>query len=326
MMPLVDENRSVVKTALRFMETYHYPQLEALVGKQAYTTTAIGFTIAPKINSFGRLPEIVNPNNLVKFFMKDCDQKRIIATGNVATDINSKRQSMTNEAYKEALTVPHEDCLFYENENVHEGLVGLIAGKYASDYERPAFVMHHDVDNHLYKGSARGVNGFNIYKFLKAHEDLFLRYGGHAMAGGFSVDEEHFEALREALYSDVADRTFSNEKAVIPIDFSDLSLDSVASLEDLQPFGEGNEQPLFLLNNGQFETVRQLSNGKHLRFDHQLVSCRLSALYFNKGDEYNALKGGNITPVGTLSINDFRGYKSVNMIIRDLADPDKDTF
>ncbi len=324
MMPLVDENRSVVQTALRFMEKYHFPQIEALGSKQ-YTPTAIGFTIAPKINAFGRLPEIVNPNNLVKFFMKDCDQKRIMATAKVAVDINTKRQNLTSSAYEEALQTPHDDCLFYSSDTVHEGIVGLIAGKYTNEFERPAFVMHHDVNKHIYKGSARGVNGFNIYEFLTNHEDLFLTFGGHAMAGGFSLDEDHYEAFHDALLKEVEGKDFQNETTVIPIELSDLSLESVASLKGLEPFGEGNEEPLFVLNDTQFENVRQLSEGKHLRFDKQLVSCRFSALYFNKGDAYDQLKDGKMSPIGTLSINEFRGYKSVNMIIKDLLD-ENDTF
>lgn len=320
MMPLIDENRSLVRRGLDFMKKNHYPQLEALIGKQEYSASAIGFTIAPKINSFGRMPEIVNPNNLVKFFMKDCDPTFMYAVGKNAKEINSRRQSLTNTQYTEALKSEHDYCLYYSSKDVHEGIVGLIAGKYAREFEQPALVMHYDEEKKIYKGSARGVTGFNIYKFFSRHKDLLIQYGGHAMAGGFSVDEEHYEALHQALLDDIDGRHFVNEEFVIPISFSDLSLDHVASIEALAPFGQGNEEPLFILQHVTFDEVRQLSGGKHLRFDRQLDDCRFSALYFFKGDLYEQVRNRPVTLVGTLNINEFHGYKSVNMIVSDLLD------
>lgn len=319
MMPLFDENRCLVRRGLDFMKAKHYPQLDLLLGNQDYSTTAIGFTIAPKINAFGRLPEMVNPNNLVKYFQKDASMQFMQTLCEFAKKINSRRQSLTNTQYETALESEHEHCLYYASSDVHEGIVGLIAGKYTRSFEQPALVMHYDEEHHTYKGSARGVSGFNIYKFFKRHEDLLIQFGGHAMAGGFSVDDEHFEALHEALLTDIDGRDFSNEQNVIAITLDDLSLENVASLSLLEPYGQSNEEPKFLLKDTSFDSLRQLSEGKHLRFDRQLNDVRFAALYFFKGDQYENYLDRPLSLVGSLSINEYKGYKSINMIIDEIV-------
>lgn len=322
MMPLIDENRTLVKQALTLMKKNHYPQLDGLLGRQEYSTSSIGFTIAPKINSFGRLPEIVNPNNLVHYFLQNCDKRFMYAVTVNAKEINSKRQSLTQTQYHQALKDEHQQCLYYSSKDVHEGIVGLIAGKYAREFEQPALVMHYDEEKKMYKGSARGVTGFNIYKFFTRHKDLVTQFGGHAMAGGFSVDADHYELLHQALLDDIHGRHFENAEYVIPVTFNDLSLENVSSLDLLAPYGHGNEEPLFILRDVVFDNVRQLSDGKHLRFDRQLDHCRFSALYFFKGELYEQVKDQPVTLIGTLTINEFRGYQSVNMMVKDLmTDP-----
>ena len=142
MMPLLDENRSLVKRGLQFMKQYKYPALELLKGSRDYDVTTVGFTIAPRINAFGRLPELVNPVCLVKYFLKGTNPAYLEKVSNYASKVNSKRQSMTTSLYKEAVTDTTSPCLFYGSEDMHEGLVGLVAGKYAREYEQPAFVKY----------------------------------------------------------------------------------------------------------------------------------------------------------------------------------------
>ena len=103
MMPLLDENRSLVKKALIFMKEEKYPSLELLLGnQQTYSTTSIGFVIAPKINSFGRLPEFCSPNVLVKYFLKNAPRDFMVKVSQMAISLNTKRQTMTNQQYEMA--------------------------------------------------------------------------------------------------------------------------------------------------------------------------------------------------------------------------------
>ncbi|MBO6046643.1 MAG: DHH family phosphoesterase, partial [Erysipelotrichaceae bacterium] len=290
MMPLIDENRSVVVHGLRFMREGQYPQLSLLMGdNQDYSVSTIGYSIAPKINSFGRLPEYVNPNNVVRYFLKDAPQQLLTQLSSKAIEINNTRQSMTRSQYQLALEQPHDEFLYYGDESLHEGIIGLIAGRYSHEFYRPAFVMHYDEDKHLYKGSARGVQGFSIKDFFVENSDLLENYGGHELAGGFSVSRRHYSQLERRIKHAITNKSFEETKTVIEITPDDLSIDSVESLNLLAPFGQGNEAPVFKIDDIHVDQLRQLSGGKHLRIDCSGDNVRFAALYFAHGDLYDEL-------------------------------------
>ena len=321
MMPLLDENRSLVKKALTFMKSEKYPSLELLLGdQQSYTTTTIGFTIAPKINSFGRLPELCNPNILVKYFLKDAPRDLMMKVAQMATQINSKRQALTNEQYTLASEKMNDEFLYWASEDVHEGLVGLIAGKYTRQYERPSFVMHYDKQLGIYKGSARSVDGFSLHEFFTAHSEQFVAFGGHSLAGRFSIDEDHFESFYHCIEENLKDVELHATTNALLIDENDLSIENIESLAMLEPFGMGNEEPLYLLKDVPVMKFYQLSGGKHLKMDIDFPRTKMTALYFQQGQLFDELKDKKyISIVGTLSVNEFRNQKSINFIIKDIV-------
>lgn len=320
MMPLLDENRSLVKKALTFMKEQKYSSLELLLGdQQNYTTTTIGFTIAPKINSFGRLPELCHPNVLVKYFLKNAPTELMGKVAQLATQINTKRQSLTNEQYALAHPNMNDGFLYWASEDVHEGLVGLIAGKYTRTYERPSFVMHYDKKAGIYKGSARSVDGFSLHEFFTSHSEHFVAYGGHSLAGGFTIDEKHFESVYHCIEENLKDVKLQSTTSVLLIDEDDLSIENIESLSLLEPFGMSNEEPLYLLKDAPIEKLYQLSQGKHLKLDILFSRVKLSALYFQHGDLFEQLQNQKtVNLIGTLSINEFRNQKSINFIIKDM--------
>lgn len=320
MMPLLDENRSLVKKALIFMKEEKYTSLELLLGdQQTYSTTTLGFTIAPKINSFGRLPELCNPNVLVKYFLKNAPQELMMKVSQLAIQINTKRQSLTNQQYALASQEASQQFLYWASEDVHEGLVGLIAGKYTRQYEKPSFVMHYDKQLGIYKGSARSVDGFSLHEFFTAHSEQFVTFGGHALAGGFSIDEEHFDSFYHCIEENLKDVQLCSTANALLIDENDLSIENIESLSLLEPFGMCNEEPVYLLKNLPISKVYQLSDGKHLKIDIELKNAKLSALYFQQGQLFHQIKDlKTVNLVGTLSINEFRNQKSMNFIIKDI--------
>lgn len=323
MMPLVDENKSLVARGLQFMSEGKYLQLELLLGEnQKYNTTSIGFNIAPKINSFGRLPELVNPNHLVRYFLKNVDQKFAIQIAGYAKRINSKRQSLTNEQYKAILeNTSQEEFLYCYDQEVHEGIVGLIAGKYTHEFQKPSFVMKYDENNGVYRGSARSVENIPLNQIFDDLKDYFVQYGGHALAGGFQVSKGNVLKLKDALQNYLTTHTFSNEKSIqgIQIDLNELSLPAVKELELLEPYGQCNEEMKFVIQDITQFTSRSLSNGKHLRFDIPLSKGNLQALYFNCSNKIDELKQKKtISLIGTLKINKYLNTESINMIIEDM--------
>lgn len=323
MMPLVDENKSLVSRGLQFMNEEKYFQLELLIGEnQKYNTTTLGFNIAPKINSFGRLPELVNPNHLVKYFLKDVDQKFAIQISQYAKKINSKRQSLTNEQYKNILeNSPKDEFLYSYNQEVHEGIVGLIAGKYTHEFQKPSFVMKYDEKNEVYRGSARSIESIPLNQIFDDLKEHFVQYGGHALAGGFQVAKDEVLTLKEALHTYLISHTFSDEKHLegIEIGLNELTLPAVRELELLEPYGQCNEEMKFILKDITNFTSRVLSDGKHLRFDIPLNKGNLQALYFNCSKEIEQLQQKKtISLIGTLKINKYLNTESINMIIEDM--------
>lgn len=322
MMPLVDENRSLVKRALQFMEEEKYLQIELLLGEnQKYNVTNIGFIIAPKINSFGRLPEMVNPNHLVKYFLKDVDQKYAIQISQAAKSINSKRQELTTSQYNNILkNIAADDFLYVYDQEVHEGIVGLIAGKYTRQFQRPSFVMSYDKNNDYYKGSARSIETIPLNRIFDSLKDDMLQYGGHALAGGFTVSKDHLLKFKEDIqeYLKTTDLIESSLQPLL-IDQDDISILSIKELERLEPFGQGNEEVLFLLENLSVQDVRILSGGKHLRYDILLPNGKMQALLFNCQSQLEKLKDKKvISVVGKLKINKYLNNESINMIIEDI--------
>lgn len=322
MMPLVDENRSLVKRALQFMEEEKYLQIELLLGEnQKYNVTNIGFIIAPKINSFGRLPEMVNPNHLVKYFLKDVDQKYAIQISQAAKSINSKRQELTTSQYNNILkNIAADDFLYVYDQEVHEGIVGLIAGKYTRQFQRPSFVMSYDKNNDYYKGSARSIETIPLNRIFDSLKDDMLQYGGHALAGGFTVSKDHLLKFKEDIqeYLKTTDLIESSLQPLL-IDQDDISILSIKELERLEPFGQGNEEVLFLLENLSVQDVRILSGGKHLRYDILLPYGKMQALLFNCQSQLEKLKDKKvISVVGKLKINKYLNNESINMIIEDI--------
>ena len=318
MMPLIDENRSLVKKALSFMKEEKYEALELLLGDNQYNSQSIGFVIAPKINSFGRLPELCQPNILVKYFLKDCQKELRMKIASLASTINNKRQSMTNKTYND-LSIKDDDLfLYYGSADIHEGLVGLIAGKYTRQYEKPSFVMKFDSESGIYKGSARSVEGFSLHEFFNRHKDCLLTYGGHSLAGGFSLHKSEYDHFFKLIENELMGKQLTSLCDVLLIDEYDLSVQSIESLSYLEPFGMNNEEPLFYIKHLNIKQIITLSEGKHIKFSFDLPYGRLDALLFNKGHLFESLKDRQmIDLIGHIHVNEYRNMKSMTMIVSD---------
>lgn len=322
MMPLVDENRSLVKRALQFMSEEKFLPLELLLGdNQTYSTQSLGFIIAPKINSFGRLCEIINPNHVVRYFLRKTDVTFLHKLANQAIKINSKRQQLTKRQYEAVLKVTDSSDLFlYCHEvDIHQGIVGLVAGKYTREFYRPSFVMHYDQKHEVYKGSARGITELPLTEIFEHVQDVLVTYGGHALAGGFSVTKENQPLLKqkiEAYITDTLDAMPTKCCNALYIEQDDITKENIVSLDVLQPLGNGNEEIPFYIEKLIVDNVYTLSEGKHLKFDLHTNTVKLQALFFNRGELLSKYKNSDhISLIGKLNINHYRNVESINIII-----------
>ncbi len=139
------------------------------------------------------------------------------------------------------------------------------------------------------------------------------------MAGGFTLDEEHFHSFHQCIQESLKDIELYSSSSVIQIDEMDLSVANIQSLSALEPFGMGNEEPLYLLKNVPVSKVYTLSDGKHLKMDIEYKNVKLFGLFFNHGEKAEEIKQQqNVDLIGTLSINEYRNQKSINIIIKDM--------
>lgn len=330
-MPMIDENRTLVKYALKTMQEKKYLNFELLLGEnQKYSTTSLGFTLVPKINSIGRMVDGLNPSKCVTYFRHsmahDATEREFkLQFANLATKINQSRQKLTTSQYaraKENMNT-QEDVLFCYDKDFHEGLIGLVAGKLTKTYYRPSFVMHLDEQKGILKGSARSIVGINLYELLSANKDDLLVFGGHELAGGFSLEKDKlpdFEAhVKEYVDQLRTPELFIEKSQAILLEDSDISLENVRELENLQPFGQGNEEPTFVLKLKNPSKIETLSDQKHLKLTFELSHTRLSCLWFNRGEIYNQVcMQKEFELYGQISINQFRNFENIQLILQDL--------
>ncbi len=324
MMPLVDENRAVVKYGLHFLKEGKYPQITKLLGtNQEISAQAIGFTIAPKINAFGRLCEIVSPNKLVPYFVRGASDEYLNKIAQDAIKINNKRQSMTTSQYQDVIKgIENDNYLYCYQKEIHEGLIGLVAGKYTREYHKPSFVMTYNENLEVYKGSARSIIELPLLDIFKSVDEYLEGYGGHALAGGFSVTKDNVNKLQEALSNHI-DKALEDlpviEIPVLKIALDDLTIPAVKSLALLEPFGNGHEPILFYLENLVVNSAMSLKDGKHIKFQAVLNGVNIDVLYFNVSEpieELLQLKSINV--VGELSTQTFMNKESINIKLTEL--------
>lgn len=312
-MPIIDENRALVKKAIEFMNENDYPTISLLKDSNApINPTLLNFQVIPKINSLGRLPEIISPNKLVRYFALLENQSYCIDLAQKVKDVNSKRKEMTQRYYDQIMAQADEgDFLFFASKKLHQGISGLIASRYTNTYNQPSFVMTYDEQSQMFKGSARSVAGINITKAFGYCDDLLDHYGGHDLAGGFSLKQENLKEFRLRLEKYIKEEQFTAPiKDVIKVTSQELTIENILDLEKLEPFGPGFENVDFYFENIAFTNLITLSNGQHLKFKAGTIDC----LFFNHGHLITQLSNLNsISFAGKLTINEFRNKKSINV-------------
>ena len=331
MMPMKNENRTLVKRALEVMSQQKYMSFELLLGENGnYNITTLGFQLAPKINAVGRLVDGLNPNKCVTYFRHDdsySDKERAfkLQFATMCQQLNTQRQKMTTTQYELAKKNMQDlsGAIVSASEEFHEGLVGLVAGRITNEFYQPSFIVSYDKESEIYKGSARSIAGLDLHQLLEFLKDDTIVFGGHERAGGFSISKEKWPLflnhLDEYMALHINEDILIEKKYAIEIESHDLSIGNVKELEMLQPFGMDNEEPTFYLKLARPSSIETLSNGKHLKMIFDLEKTKLQVLYFNKGELYHSLLEKNEYELyGQLSINKFRNFEIIQLILKDI--------
>lgn len=314
-MPLVSYNRILVKETLRLLNQKRFNKIIDLIGmKNEYNEDDLQIAVIPKINAICRL---INDNrrlNIVKYFVQhkpdeDASLLRWIES------VNKKRK----ELVQNSKNIEIDDSLnVILVENVYgEGINGLIANSLLAKYNKPVFVISRENENkNLFKGSARAFDGFNVVEALNKEKDLLVAYGGHEGAGGFTIDEKHLEEFKNDLnnYSKVQ-RMKKKDFKFIEINKDELTLENYDIYRSFGPFGEKNERANFKVSKLSFEDFRISNNGEHLIMR---TNDSASIVYFNFDKKVINLNSFDV--IGKLSINEFRGNKTVQLIVSEIVE------
>ncbi len=324
--PLLDENRLLVKYALDALNSGRCcigmrMLLEALPNaRKPYSVYTIGFGVAPRLNASGRMGDASLGVEL--FMTEDCDEAaRIIAELNRLNELRqAEEQSILDEAVEmvEKLDISDKHAILLASENWNSGVIGIAASRLAEMFHRPTilFSLH---DNAL-KGSARSIDGINIHDALKAHSELFLRFGGHAKAAGVTMEREKFpefvNVMEEHFASTCAPELFVPRRCYeFDEDFSEITMELTRQLDMLAPFGEGNPCPVFHVSNVSPYHIRRFgSDGQHLRMDLRQNRYCFESVYFCGGRHFDSImRAESISLLYSPYINNWNGNESLQM-------------
>ena len=263
--PLVGENRTLVREGLALLQDTVRPGLAALLeasgcAGKAVTSETVGYSIAPRLNAAGRMDTAATALKLLL-----CSNEEQ-ATGIAArlTEINTDRQHTEQEVLAAALKQleaeparAHDRVLVVSGENWHPGVLGIVASRLTERFGRPSIVI--SVAEGEGRGSGRAPRSFNLHGALQGCANLLSRYGGHAAAAGLTIDEENLPAFRRAINL-WAEQTYPEPEPPIleldaPATVAELTVGEVAQLDKLAPFGGGNHQPLFLIENAVLDGI-----------------------------------------------------------------------
>ena len=324
--PLIDENRVIAKLGLKLTQMTNNLGLKSVINSSGYNqidSNTISFGVAPRINACGRMG---HQDEALQVFLSN-DKNEVIELTHKLNEYNKERQDTEKNIEKEVIeqirknNLENANSIVLGSDNWHHGVIGIVASKITDMYYKPCILICFEDEKG--KGSGRSIPGFDLHEALSKCTDTIDKYGGHAMAIGINVNKEKFEDFRKE-FEDVVSQSDINELAPIieidkQIELDDISMNIIKSLDLLKPFGEGNRIPLFSIKNVRIDSIRTLSEGKHLKLTLKSKNNFVDAIGFNLGHFSNDLLiGDKINIVGALEINSFNGCDRVQINLKDI--------
>ena len=323
--PLVDENRVIAKLGLKLVAQTRNIGLRALIeiiGFKNIDSSSVSFGIAPRINACGRMGNEKLALDL--FLCKDKDEVTKLAVK--LNEYNIERQSIEKQMYDEAAEIIDENekdkaCIIVGKEGWHHGIIGIVSSKITEMYFKPSILICFDGNEG--KGSGRSIPGFDLHEALMNCKQYLKKFGGHAMAVGVTVDKSEFGKFKSELEEYAKSCNVDKIVPIINVDselaLKDINVEAVKSLSLLEPYGEANKMPLFLFRNLKINSIRSLSEGKHLKLSLKDENFMVDAIGFNMGElSEKYLLDDKVDVVGNLDINSYGGNETVQIVLKDI--------
>lgn len=329
-MALTGENRAIVRMGLARLQHTERKGLAALLqeagmeGKPLISST-ISYSLAPRLNAAGRMG---CPDLAVRLLLTE-DAAEAAVLAQELCSLNRERQAIELDIFNHCIaqleqrTTPPDGAIILSGEHWHQGVVGIVASRLVERYQLPSFMIC--MENGRGKGSCRSLGGFNLFAALEECADLLDTFGGHEQAAGFTIPAKNLPEFRRRISAivkyDPPDLTHTSVLEVDGVihDVRLLRQENVAALQEMEPFGEENPRPCFLLEGARVTACSGIGGGKHTRMLLTKDGVTLSAVFFSTSPEELCLHPGlHVDAVFYPQINNYRGVRSVQLVLTDL--------
>ena len=326
--PLTGENRTLIRAGLERLSQSDRPGVQALlenagIAGKALTSTNVAFTLVPRINATGRMGA---PERAVRLLISGYEEEAEVLSEEICADNEERRRveaEIAEAAFAdiEAKGYMKDRVVVVDGENWHHGVIGIVASRVTERYGKPCMIISRGETEA--KGSGRSIEGFSLFEAICACGDLLIKFGGHPMAAGITLKPENIEAFRKRINQYAAEHFPQMPTQTVTLDCklnpAALSVSMAQSLTQLEPFGNGNPQPVFGLFNMELSNVTPVGGGGHLRLTLEKNGAVITAMRFNtKPEELPYHIGDKIDLAVQLEAREFRGQPSLTVIVRDM--------
>jgi single-stranded-DNA-specific exonuclease len=333
--PLVDENRILVRHGLKLLKTHAPLGLKFLMRflkvneKTEYSSENIGFGIGPRLNAAGRLGQA----RLGVELLTCEDPDRCEKLADYIENLNKERDKLersivlaANKQLQDQFDPIHESAIVLADPGWHQGVIGIVAGRIAEKHNRPTIILRNDpLSSPHATGSARSVPGFNLYDALAACHQHLIGFGGHAAAAGLTISHDSIAAFREE-FCDYASRHITSDQRIpellidAEVALCELNLQTVRSIEAMAPFGHGNPRPILSVNNiylnGEPKTIG--ADGRHLSLRIRQDDVRMQCVAFGQAEWAEQMRLDEAYDLAFKPvINEYQGMTSVQLQLVD---------
>lgn len=326
--PLTGENRTLIRAGLERLSQSDRPGVQALlenagIAGKALTSTNVAFTLVPRINATGRMGA---PERAVRLLISGYEEEAEVLSEEICADNEERRRveaEIAEAAFAdiEAKGYMKDRVVVVDGENWHHGVIGIVASRVTERCGKPCMIISRGETEA--KGSGRSIEGFSLFEAICACGDLLIKFGGHPMAAGITLKSENIEAFRKRINQYAAEHFPQMPTQTVTLDCklnpAALSVSMAQSLTQLEPFGNGNPQPVFGLFNMELSNVTPVGGGGHLRLTLEKNGAVITAMRFNtKPEELPYHIGDKIDLAVQLEAREFRGQPSLTVIVRDM--------
>ncbi len=335
-MPLVDENRCMVKYGLKMIKNNSRPGLNALISvaglnRKDIDSLKLSFGLVPRINAAGRMGNASRALNLLL-----CkDNMLSLSLANEIDAENARRQELEKKISSKAFEIieqngfDHNRVIIVSGKNWHSGVLGIVSARVTEKYGRPSIVLTEE--GGVCHGSGRSFKGFNIFKSLESCSDLLLKFGGHELAAGVTLSSDNIDKFREKINEYARKSEIAVQKLNIDLKLNPaaLGVDMAYAIKALEPFGQGNPVPMFAITDCVIDRIIPIGSGKHLKLMLRKNETVFQAVMFGVKEEDFCFECSDKVDIAvTVGLNYYKDEYNLTVQIKNIrpSDFDEDSY